>query len=250
MFDLVHAMRARIMQSPAFDGDHIVGTILFADTIDRDVGGLKTATYLWSVKGIVPFLKVDKGLVAAADGVRRLAPIPGLADTLARAREAGVLGTKTRSFILEPDAHGIEAIVDRQFAVAASVMAAGLMPIIEPDVDIHSPEREKAEHLLREALGAHLDGLAPGQRVILNLSLPVVADFYSAFVGHPKVVRVLALSGGYSRTEALDRLRRNHGVIASFARAFFEGLSVTQSQPVFDRVLAETVREIYDASVT
>lgn len=250
MFDLAHAMRSRIILSPAFDRRYVIGTILFADTLDREVGGKKTADYLWSTKGIVPFLKIDKGLEGVQDGVRRMKPIPDLDATLARAREAGIFGTKARSFIIEAKSEGIEAIVEQQFSLALRVIDAGLVPILEPEIDIHSPEREKAEHLLRDALSARLAMLSPAQRVILKLSIPVLDNYYALFLGHPNVLRILALSGGYTRAQAVTALRRNHGMIASFARAFFEGLSVSQSAAEFDSTLGQAVSEIYGASVS
>jgi fructose-bisphosphate aldolase, class I len=249
MFALMHAMRSRIIQSPSFDGDHIIGTILFEDTMDREIGGRDSVSYLWEVKRIVPFLKVDKGLTPEKDGVQIMNPIPGLAPLLSRAKDNGVFGTKMRSFIRRANEVGIRAVVDQQFEIAHQIMAAGLIPIIEPEIDIHSPEKGEAEHVLKANLVEQLAQLSSKQNVIVKLSLPEVGDFYADLVGHPNVVRVVALSGGYDRQEADDRLAANHGVIASFSRALTEGLSVDQSNEEFDATLKASIDSIFTASL-
>jgi fructose-bisphosphate aldolase, class I len=250
MFDLVHVMRSRIIRSPGFNGDRVLGAILFENTMDRQIEGKGSADYLWDVKGVVPYLKVDKGLEAELNGVQTMKPIPGLDSLLARARQNNVFGTKMRSFIKLPDESGIKGIVTQQFEIAREILSAGLVPIIEPEVDIHSPGKAEAESLLKGAIGEALAGLSPEQNVMLKLTLPEQDNLYADFVANPKVVRVLALSGGYSRDEADARLARNHGVIASFARALTEGLSVEQSDADFDRALDESIGEIFEASST
>lgn len=250
MFDLVHEMRARIMTSRVFDGDRILATILFEDTMDRTVAGRPTADYLWG-KRIVPILKVDKGLEAESGAVRLMRPIPGLDDLLARARAAGIFGTKMRSVIRAAgDGDGIAAIVDQQFAVAAQILDAGLVPIIEPEIDIHAPDKQRADELLKGALLDHLDRLAENRLVMLKLTPPEEDDLYRDLVEHPHVLRVLFLSGGYSREEACARLARNHGVIASFSRALTEGLRVDQTPEEFDAVLDAAIAAIAAASRT
>ena len=250
MFDLVHQMRVRIMTSTAFRSDRVLGAILFEDTMDRRIEGQASARYLWGVKGIVPFLKIDKGLEAPADGVQRMRPIPNLQPLLARSRDLGVFGTKMRSFLTQPDEGGVAAIVDQQFELAAAVAATGLVPIIEPEIDIHSPGKAEAEELLRAAIRRALATLPRGAQVILKLSLPSVDDFYADLVSDPRVLRVLALSGGYRRDEAVRILARNHSVIASFSRALLEGLDVGQSDDEFDTTLDASIGQIYTASVT
>jgi fructose-bisphosphate aldolase class I len=249
MFDRIHEMRTRIMTSPAFTGERVVGAILFEMTMDRQVEGVDTAAYLWS-KGVVPFLKVDKGLADEADGVQLMKPIDGLDDLLARASAKGIFGTKMRSVIKLANETGIIAIVDQQFEVGRQIVAAGLVPIIEPEVDINSPEKREAEALLEAAIKAQLDSLADDQLVSLKLTLPEEDGFYQALVDHPNVVRVVALSGGYSREEANARLSRNPGVIASFSRALTEGLSAQQSDDEFNGTLDTTIQAIYEASIT
>ncbi|TRW83335.1 fructose bisphosphate aldolase [Mycolicibacterium sp. 018/SC-01/001] len=249
MFDLVHEMRTRIITSPSFDGDRILGAILFEDTMDREVGGRPTADYLWNVKKIVPFLKVDKGLADEQDGAQVMKPIPGLADLLTRARDKGVFGTKMRSVIKTRGA-GLQAVVDQQFEIGTQILAAGLMPIIEPEVDIHSPQKAEAEDQLKTALLAGLDGLGEGQAVMLKLTLPSVDNLYRDLVDHPKVVRVVALSGGYDRDEACDKLAANNGVIASFSRALTEGLTAQQSDEEFNATLDAAIVAIAKASAT
>jgi fructose-bisphosphate aldolase class I len=249
MFDRIHEMRSRIMTSSAFTGDRVVGAILFEMTMDRQVEGVDTGDYLWGTKGVVPFLKVDKGLADEADGVQLMKPIDGLDDLLARAVAKGMFGTKMRSVIKLANEAGVNAIVDQQFEIGRQIVAAGLVPIIEPEVDIHSAEKAEAEALLEAAIRAQLDALGDDELVMLKLTLPETDGFYQALVDHPNVVRVVALSGGYSREEANARLARNPGVIASFSRALTEGLSAQQSDEEFDATLDSTIQAIYDASV-
>ena len=249
MFDLVHQMRSRIITSPAFTGERILASILFEQTMQREVEGLGTAEYLWQAKGIVPFLQVDVGLQDEADGVRLMRPIPGLDAMLERALGHGVFGTKMRSLVVRADRAGIEAVVDQQFDVARRILDAGLVPIIEPEVDIRSPQKEAAEDLLKESLLHHLDRLG-GRLVMLKLTLPEEDGFHAELVEHPNVIRVAALSGGYSRAEADERLARQHGVIASFSRALTEGLTAQQTQEQFDATLHASVESIYRASIT
>jgi fructose-bisphosphate aldolase, class I len=250
MFDLMHAMRTRIVTSPAFTGDRVLGAILFEQTMDRRIEGLGSADYLWSRKQVVPFLKVDKGLADAADGAQVMKPIPGLRELCDRAVANGVFGTKMRSVIQLANETGVNAVVDQQFDVAKEIIAAGLVPIIEPEVDIHSPEKEAAEALLRDRITEQLDGLGDDQPVMLKLSIPTVDDFYAPLIAHPRVLRVVALSGGYPRDEANERLSRQHGMIASFSRALTEGLSASQSDDEFNATLASTIDGIYAASIT
>ncbi len=251
MFDLVHQMRRRIITSPSFDGDRILGTILFEQTMDREIDGRGSADYLWSVKHVVPFLKVDKGLEDEADGVQLMKPIGGLDDLLARATAKGVFGTKMRSVIKLADEAGVKAVVDQQFAIARQILAADLVPIVEPEIDIHSPQKAEAEALLMAAiLRTQLDQLPADQRVMLKLTLPEADDFYAELVDHPNVLRVAALSGGYSREEADARLSRNHGMTASFSRALTEGLTAQQTDAEFDAALDESIASIYAASTT
>lgn len=250
MFDRIHEMRTRIITSPAFDGDRVIGAILFENTMDREIEGRGTADYLWSVKRVVPFLKVDKGLAAEADNVQLMKPIPDLDALLARAKAKGVFGTKMRSVIKRADRAGVDAIVAQQFELGRRILAAGLVPILEPEVDIKSPDKAEAERLLKDALLAGLDGIPANQVVMFKLTLPEEDDLYLDLVEHPRVLRVVALSGGYSRDEANARLARNHGVIASFSRALTEGLSVDQSDEEFNAVLDAAIQSIYEASIT
>lgn len=250
MFDLIHAMRTRMMTSKAFTGERVLGAILFEGTMDRDVEGRGSADYLWQVKRVVPFLKVDKGLADEADGVQVMKPMPDLDRLLDKARSKGIFGTKMRSVIKVADATGIEAVVAQQFAVGRQILDAGLVPIIEPEVDIHSPSKDQAEVMLKKHLLAELDRQPADRPVMLKLTLPVVDDFYLELVKHPSVLRVVALSGGYSRDEANARLSRNHGMIASFSRALTEGLSDQQSDDEFDRTLDSAIAGIYAASIT
>jgi fructose-bisphosphate aldolase class I len=250
MFALVHQMRTRIITSPAFTGERILAAILFENTMDRDIEGQPTADYLWNVKRIVPFLKVDKGLAAEKDGVQLMKPMPELAALLDRARAKRIFGTKMRSLVKQANGKSIQDIVSQQFQAARQIIAAGLVPIVEPEVDIHSPDKAKAEELLKAAIREELDGLAAGQRVMLKLTLPEKDDLYGEFVSHPRVVRVVALSGGYTREEGNKRLRRNHGVVASFSRALVEGLSVQQSEAEYNSVLEASIQSIFEASNT
>ena len=250
MFDLMHAMRSRMITSPSFNGDRVLGAILFEGTMDRDIEGRGSADYLWSAKRVVPFLKVDKGLADEADGVQVMKPMPGLDGLLARAVDRGVFGTKMRSVVKLADKAGINAVVDQQFEVGRQILAAGLVPIIEPEVDINSPEKEAAEDLLKSAILAQLDQQPADRPVMLKLTIPSVDDFYLDLVQHPKVLRVVALSGGYSREDAIARLARNHGMIASFSRALAEGLTAQQSDADFDAMLDATIQGIFEASRT
>jgi fructose-bisphosphate aldolase, class I len=248
MFALVHQMRTRVMTSSVFTGDRIIGAILFEDTMDRNVNGKPSADYLWEVKRVVPFLKVDKGLAEEKDGAQLMKPIPSLADLLTKAKSGRIFGTKMRSLIHQANADGIREIVAQQFELVSQITAAGLAPIIEPEVSIKCPEKAKAEKLLKAGILEKLDKLAADELVLLKLTLPEKDGFYSEFVAHPKVIRVLALSGGYSREEANGRLRRNRGIIASFSRALLEGLSARQSNSEFDAVLDKAIESIFEAS--
>ncbi|WP_144138156.1 fructose bisphosphate aldolase [Paraburkholderia sp. BCC1884] len=249
MFKLIHEMRVRIMTAPAFTGDKIIGAILFEATMDGQAEGKAVPSYLWEERGVVPFLKVDKGLEAEADGVQLMKPIPGLDTLLERAVKLGIFGTKMRSVIHQNSAQGIAAIAKQQFALGAQIGAHGLIPILEPEVSIKSPDKAGAEATLRAELLKGLDALPETGRVMLKLTIPDVADFYQPLIDHPRVVRVVALSGGYSRTEACERLATNHGMIASFSRALINELKVSMSDSEFDAALAEAVDEIYQASV-
>jgi fructose-bisphosphate aldolase class I len=249
MFALMHAMRSRIIQSPSFDGNSIIGAILFEDTMDREIDGRDSVSYVWDVKRVVPFLKVDKGLADEHDGVQLMRPIHGLAPLLSRAKEKGVFGTKMRSFIKRASPVGIKAVVAQQFEVAKEIVAADLVPIIEPEVDIHSPDKGAAEELLKANIAEQLAQLKPDQCVMLKVSLPAIDDFYADLVSQPKVLRVVALSGGYDRKEADESLAANHGVIASFSRALTEGLSVHQSNDEFDATLKRAIKSILGASL-
>ena len=250
MFALVHQMRTRIITSPSFSGERIIGAILFEDTMDRDIHGQPTADYLWNVKKVVPFLKIDKGLSAEKDGVQLMQPIPEIAGLLDKARAKRIFGTKARSLIKQASAAGIETIVIQQFELADRVIAAGLVPIIEPEIDIHCPEKMHAEALLQTYMLEKLNQLPAGQCVMLKLTLPEQDNFYADCVRHPKVLRVVALSGGYTRQVANDRLRRNHGVVASFSRALVEGLTAQQSDAEFNALLDESIQNIFEASKT
>ena len=248
MFDAMHAMRTRIMTSPSFDGDRVLGAILFEQTMGRQVEGRDTADYLWSVKRVVPFLKVDKGLADEADGVQVMKPIGGLGELLERAVAKRVFGTKMRSFVKLANSTGIDEIVAQQFTIGRQILAAGLMPILEPEVDIHSPEKAAAETLLKSAIHAQLSDLPAGTQVMLKLSLPSEDGFYRDLIDHPNVLRVVALSGGYSRDEANAILARNPGMIASFSRALTEGLSAQQTAAEFDALLDKSIASIFAAS--
>jgi fructose-bisphosphate aldolase class I len=250
MFAIVHQMRTRVITSPSFTGDRIIGAILFENTMDREVQGQPTSDYLWNVKRIVPFLKIDKGLVPENDGVQLMKPIPQLGALLDKATDKHIFGTKMRSLVKQASAAGIRAITNQQFELAGTVSDAGLVPIIEPEVDIRCPDKAKAEALLKAAIHEKLERLPPGHSVMLKLTLPEQDDFYADFVAHPNVLRVIALSGGYTRDEANDRLRRNHGVVASFSRALVEGLSAQQSNAEFNAVLDQSIQSIFEASNT
>jgi fructose-bisphosphate aldolase class I len=250
MFALVHQMRARMVTSPCFNGDRILAAILFEGAMDRDVEGKPTADYLWNVKRIVPLVKVDKGLADEKDGVHLMKPMPKLVALLDMANTKRIFGTKMRSVVNQANVEGIKAVVDQQFEVAAQILAAGLVPIVEPEVDIHCPEKAKAEALLRAALLEQLDKLPADEVVMLKITLPEQDDFYADCVKHPRVLKVVALSGGYSRKEGNDRLRRNHGVVASFSRALVEGLSVQRSDSEFDATLDAAIQSIFEASKT
>lgn len=248
MFAVMHRMRTRIVESPSFGGNRILGAILFENTLDREIGGKGSADFLWQEKHVVPFLKVDKGLADESDGVQVMKPIPNLAELLAKAKRNGVFGTKMRSVIKSANDSGIGKIVDQQFEIGARIVDAGLVPIIEPEVDIHAKDKTEAERILREKLLARLDGLADGKTVMLKLTLPDEAGFYRAAIDHARVARVVALSGGYSREEANRKLAQNDGMIASFSRALTEGLSAQQSDEEFDRTLDASIESIYRAS--
>src|SRR5262245_692259 len=250
MFALVHQMRTRIITSPSFTGERILAAILFENTMDRDIERRPTADYLWDVKRVVPFLKVDQGLAAEKDGVQWMKPMPALAALPAKAKAKGIFGTKMRSVIKHAKAVSIKDIVSQQFEVAGEILAAGLVPIIEPEVDIHCPDKAKAEELLKAALLEELNELPVGQLVMLKLTLPEQDDFYADCIRHTKVLRVVALSGGYGREEANERLRRNHGMVASFSRALVQGLSAQQSEAEFNAMLDGSIQSIFEASDT
>jgi fructose-bisphosphate aldolase class I len=249
MFDLIHEMRTRIVTSPAFNGDRVLGAILFEDTMDRQIEGKDSAAYLWEVKEVVPFLKVDKGLAEEADGVQVMKPMPGLDSVLERARSKGIFGTKMRSVVKLADPAGIDAVLDQQFEVGRQIVAAGLVPILEPEIDIHSPQKAEAEALLLEGALARLADLGADEYVMFKLTLPETDGFYQPLVDHPQVVKVVALSGGYTREEANARLARNPGVIASFSRALTEGLTAQQTDEEFNAVLDAAIASIYEASI-
>jgi len=249
MFDLIHAMRARIAQAPAFDGDKVIGAILFEMTMDREIGGKPAAQYLWEERRVVPFLKVDKGLEPEANGCQLMKDMGDLDALLDRARAAGIFGTKMRSVISAADPVGIKAIVAQQFEIGGQILSHGLMPILEPEVTIIIADKAEAEAILRDEILAHLDALPEGQQIMLKLSLPSIDNFYAPLIDHPKVMRVVALSGGYARAEANDRLSRQTGMIASFSRALTEGLSAQQSDDAFNAAIAEAIDSIHAASV-
>jgi len=250
MYDLIHAMRTRIIKSAAFSGERVLGAILFEMTMDRKIDGKGSAEFLWEDKGVVPFLKIDKGLADEADGVQVMKPMPELNALLERAKQHGVFGTKMRSVIKLANEKGIKAVVSQQFEVGKQIIAAGLVPIIEPEVDIKSPQKAEAEALMKAAILVELNALSVDQNVMLKLTLPNTAGFFDELVAHPRVVRVVALSGGYSRADANVALAKNKGVIASFSRALTEGLSAKQSEAEFDALLNSAIQGIYDASNT
>ncbi|NSY17168.1 MULTISPECIES: fructose bisphosphate aldolase [Rhizobium/Agrobacterium group] len=249
MFRLMHAMRARIMKAPAFTGDKVVGAILFERTMDGDVDGEPVPSYLWEKRGVVPFLKIDKGLAAEENGVQLMKPMPDLDALLIRGREKGIFGTKMRSVIASADKAGIADVVQQQFEVARQIIAQGLVPIIEPEILINSPTKAEAETILRDEIAQQLDTLGPGEDVMLKVTIPTVADFYADLAAHKSVVRLVALSGGYSRVDACEKLSHNRDMIASFSRALTENLRVSMSDADFDASLAETIDGIYSASV-
>jgi fructose-bisphosphate aldolase class I len=250
MMELIHDMRSRIVTSPSFNGDRVLAAILFENTMDRNIAGRPTAEYLWEVKKVVPILKVDKGLEAEASGVQLMKPMPDLDKLLARARAKGIFGTKMRSVIKQANPAGIQAIVDQQFDVARQIVAAGLVPIIEPEVDIKCPDKAAAEDLLKAAILRRLDALPEGQLVMLKLTIPTKDNLYAGLITHPRVLKVVALSGGYSRAEANEKLARQHGMVASFSRALTEGLTAQQSDAEFNEALDEAIESIYQASKT
>jgi fructose-bisphosphate aldolase class I len=250
MYGVVHEMRTRIMTSPAFSGKRLIGAILFENTMDRQVAGKGTSDYLWEVKGVVPFLKVDKGLADEKDGVQLMKPIPSLDALLEKAKSKNVFGTKMRSVIKQANAAGVAAVVKQQFDVAKQILAKGLIPIVEPEVDIKTPNKEGAEEMLKAEIKKQLDTLPKDQRVMLKLTIPSKDNFYADLISHPKVIRVVALSGGYSRTEANQKLARNAGMTASFSRALAEGLKAQQTDDEFNRMLDESIDSIYQASIT
>ena len=250
MFTVVHAMRSRIMTSPAFNGERILGAILFENTMDREVEGQSTASYLWEVKNVLPFLKIDKGLADVENGAQIMNPNPGLPELLEKAKAAGIFGTKMRSVIKEANSAGIQAVVEQQFEVGRQIVAAGLVPIIEPEVDIHCPDKEAAEDILHAGIIDQLNALGPDELVMLKLTLPEKDGLYADCVAHPNIARVVALSGGYSREEANDRLSRQHGMVASFSRALAEGLQAQQSDDEFNAMLDASTQAIFDASST
>jgi fructose-bisphosphate aldolase class I len=250
MFDRIHEMRSRIVTSPSFTGERVMGAILFEMTMDREIEGVGSARYLWDVKGVVPFLKTDKGLADEANGAQVMKPNPGLDDLVVRAADKGVFGTKMRSVIKMANPAGVDAVVDQQFEVGMQILGGGLMPIIEPEVDIHSPQKAEAEDLLHAAISRNLDGLGDDQQVMLKLSLPSVDNFYADLIADPRVLKVVALSGGYSRDDANGMLARNNGMIASFSRALAESLSAQQSDQEFDAMLDATIGSIFEASRT
>lgn len=249
MYVLVHEMRTRIIKSPAFNSEHILGAILFENTMDRTIDGMHTADYLWEKKGIVPFLKIDKGLAEQENGVQLMKPMPELDKLLKRAVQRNIFGTKMRSVIHEANPGGIKKVVEQQFAVGKQIIKAGLVPIIEPEVDIHSKDKEVSEQLLKDEILTQLSKLDPDDRIMLKLSIPTQNNFYSDLMSDPHVVRVVALSGGYSQAEANDKLAHNHGLIASFSRALSQGLTAQQSDEEFNAMLAKSVQDIYEASI-
>jgi len=249
MFNLVHEMRTRIITSPSFNSNYILGAILFEQTMDSKIEGMYSADYLTEKKGIIPFLKVDKGLAEISNGVQLMKPIPGLDELLKRAKERHIFGTKMRSIIKEANSSSIKAVVEQQFELGKNIIAAGLVPIIEPEVDINSRDKEASEAILKEELLSHLNALSETDNVMLKLTIPTVANTYKELTEHPRVVRVVALSGGYSRDEANEKLKKNTGVIASFSRALSHDLNVNQSAEEFDKTLEEATTSIYDASV-
>lgn len=250
MYDLIHEMRTRVMTAPSFNSDSIIGAILFEQTMDRKVEGQYTADYLWQQKGVVPFLKVDKGLADEEDGVQVMKLIPDLDDVLKRANERNIFGTKMRSVIKEANPEGIKKVVDQQFEVGKQILAAGLVPILEPEVDINSADKEQIEQILKEEMLKHLDQLSEDQNVMIKITIPTVDNFFKELIDHPRVLRVVALSGGYKRDDANQKLAANEGLIASFSRALSEGVSASQSDEEFNAMLENSIKGIYEASIT
>lgn len=250
MYDLIHKMRTRVMTAPAFNSESILGAILFEQTMDREVEGQYTPDYLWEQKGVVPFLKVDKGLAEEENGVQLMKPMPELDALLQRATERNIFGTKMRSVIKEANPDGIRKVVEQQFEIGKQIIGAGLMPIIEPEVDIHSSDKEEIERLLKKEILKQLDTLPENQPVMLKLTIPTVNNFYKELIDHPKVLRVVALSGGYTRNEANEKLAANNGLIASFSRGLSEGVSASQTDEEFNEGIAESIKTIYEASIT
>ncbi|GKW47223.1 fructose bisphosphate aldolase [Planococcus sp. NCCP-2050] len=250
MYDLIHKMRTRVMTAPAFNSDSILGAILFEQTMDREVEGQYTPDYLWEQKGVVPFLKVDKGLAELEDGVQLMKPMPELDALLQRATERNIFGTKMRSVIKEANPEGIRKVVEQQFEVGKQIIGAGLMPIIEPEVDIHSSDKEEIERILKDEILKQLESLPENEPVMLKLTIPTVNNFYKELIDHPKVLRVVALSGGYTRSEANEKLAANNGLIASFSRGLSEGVSASQSDEEFNESIADSIKTIYEASIT
>ena len=250
MFDQVHQMRTRIIKSPAFDKKHILGAILFENTMDRQIDNMDTADYLWEEKGVIPFLKIDKGLAEKQDGVQLMKDMPDLENLLYRANDKHIFGTKMRSVIHDNNPEGIRKVVKQQFEIAQKVLDAGLVPIIEPEVDIHSPHKFEAEQILKDELLDHLNDIDEKDKVIFKLTLPEEDNFYQELIEHPKVMRVVALSGGYTRQDANHKLANNKGMIASFSRALAEGLLYDQSEQDFDDLLGESIKTIAEASNT
>ncbi|CEG23698.1 Fructose-bisphosphate aldolase class 1 [Planococcus massiliensis] len=250
MYDLIHKMRTRVMTAPAFNSDSILGAILFEQTMDREVEGQYTPDYLWEQKGVVPFLKVDKGLADLEDGVQLMKPMPELDALLQRATERNIFGTKMRSVIKEANPEGIRKVVKQQFEVGKQIIGAGLMPIIEPEVDIHSSDKEEIERILKEEILKQLETLPENEPVMLKLTIPTVNNFYKELIDHPKVLRVVALSGGYTRNEANEKLAANNGLIASFSRGLSEGVSASQTDDEFNEAIADSIKTIYEASIT
>ncbi|WP_203340856.1 fructose bisphosphate aldolase [Planococcus beijingensis] len=250
MYDLIHEMRTRVMTAPSFNSDSIIGAILFEQTMDRKVEGQYTADYLWQQKGVVPFLKVDKGLAEEENGVQVMKLIPDLDDVLKRANERNVFGTKMRSVIKEANPEGIKKVVEQQFEVGKQILAAGLVPILEPEVDINSTDKEQIEQILKEEMLKHLDQLSEDQNVMIKITIPTVDNFFKELIDHPRVLRVVALSGGYKRDDANQKLAANEGLIASFSRALSEGVSASQSDEEFNAMLENSIKGIYEASIT
>ncbi|EGA90594.1 fructose-1,6-bisphosphate aldolase [Planococcus donghaensis MPA1U2] len=250
MYDLIHEMRTRVMTAPSFNSDSIIGAILFEQTMDRKVEGHYTPDYLWQKKGVAPFLKVDKGLADEENGVQLMKPMPNLDDLLKRANERNIFGTKMRSVIKEANAEGIKKVVKQQFEVGKQILAAGLVPILEPEVDINSTDKEQSEKILKEEMLKHLDSLDEDQNVMIKITIPTENNYYKEMIDHPRVVRVVALSGGYKRDDANEKLAANNGLIASFSRALSEGVSANQTDEEFNATLENSIKGIYEASIT